>query len=313
MIMDRLTALTVFRTAVGLGSFAAAARHLGLSPAAVSKNIGELEAHLAVRLLNRTTRRMSLTEAGSLYYERVEQILDDLAEADGALGPLQQRPAGLLRVSAPMTVTLLCLSEAIPKFLERHPDLSLDLRMDDRRVDIVEQGFDLAIRGSDNLEDSSLIARRLMTLSHVVCGSPDYFERRGVPQRPDDLQQHDCVQFTLSGHAREWSFRKAGRSVRVPVRGRYKVTSSLAVRDALRAGFGLSLIPWIYVREDIEEGRLLSVLDDWSAVETTLYAVYPSRRHVGAKLRAFLDFLVEEMGVEELGDQPRRDEALPGC
>ncbi|WP_299626962.1 LysR family transcriptional regulator [Pelagibius sp.] len=311
--MDRLTALTVFRTAVGLGSFAAAARHLGLSPAAVSKNIGELEAHLAVRLLNRTTRRMSLTEAGSLYYERVEQILDDLAEADGALGPLQQRPAGLLRVSAPMTVTLLCLSEAIPKFLERHPDLSLDLRMDDRRVDIVEQGFDLAIRGSDNLEDSSLIARRLMTLSHVVCGSPDYFERRGVPQRPDDLQQHDCVQFTLSGHAREWSFRKAGRSVRVPVRGRYKVTSSLAVRDALRAGFGLSLIPWIYVREDIEEGRLLSVLDDWSAVETTLYAVYPSRRHVGAKLRAFLDFLVEEMGVEELGDQPRRDEALPGC
>lgn len=302
--MDRLTALTVFRTAVDLGSFAAAARHLGLSPAAVSKNIGELEAHLAVRLLNRTTRRMSLTEAGSLYYERVGQILDDLAEADGALGPLQQRPAGLLRVSAPMTVTLLCLSEAIPRFLDRHPELSLDLRMDDRRVDIVEQGFDLALRGSDSLEDSSLIARKLMTLSHVVCGSPDYFERRGVPQRPDDLQHHDCVQFTLSGHAREWSFRKAGRSVRVPVRGRYKVTSSLAVRDALRAGFGLSLIPWIYVREDIEEGRLLSVLNDWSAVETTLYAVYPSRRHVGAKLRAFLDFLVEEMG-----NQPRRDEA----
>ena len=166
--MERLTALNVFRHAAELGSFAAASRHLGLSPAAVSKNISELETHLAVRLFNRTTRRMSLTEAGKLYYERIVRVLDDLLEADDALKATQATPRGMLRVSAPMTVTLLCLSTAIPKFLALYPEVSLDLVLDDRRVDIVKQGFDVALRGSDNLEDTSLVARKLMTLRHVT-------------------------------------------------------------------------------------------------------------------------------------------------
>ncbi|QCI64813.1 LysR family transcriptional regulator [Phreatobacter stygius] len=294
--MDHLTALKVFRQAVELGSFAEASRRLGLSPAAISKNISELESHLAARLLNRTTRRMSLTEAGSLYYAQVVRILDDLDEADRSLGPLQHMPSGTLRVSAPMTLTLMCLSAAIPGFLDRHPDLSLDLRMEDRRVDIVKEGYDLAIRGSDNIEDSSLIARKLMTLPHVVCGAPSYFERFGTPETPEDLRRHNAIKFTLSSHVDDWDFRRADRSVRVAVTGRYRVSSSLAVRDALRAGFGLSLVPRLYIREDLEQGRLRTVLDDWSAVETSIYAVYPSRRHVDAKLRAFLDFLVEELG-----------------
>ena len=298
--MDRLTALTVFRHAVELGSFAAASRHLGLSPAAVSKNISELEAHLTVRLLNRTTRRMSLTEAGSVYYERVVKVLDDLEEADGALGPLQQSPKGLLRVSAPMTLTLECLSSAIPAFLERYPDVSLDLRMDDRRVDIVEDGFDLAIRASDQLEDSTLVARKLMTMPHVVCAAPRYLDRHGAPGVPDDLRDHDCIQFTLSGHADTWLFTKGDMTASVPIDGRYKVTSSLAVRDALHAGFGLSLIPRLYVEEAIAEGHLRTVLDDWSAVEASVYAIYPSRRNVTAKVRAFLDFLVERLGPDTL-------------
>lgn len=294
--MDRLTALNVFRHVVEMRSFAAAARRLRLSPAAVSKNIGELEAHLGVRLLNRTTRRMSLTEAGSRYYDQIVRVLDELEEADSSLGPLQQMPTGLLRVSAPMTLTLVCLSPALPKFLSRYPDLSLDLRMDDRRVNVVEEGFDIAIRASDRLEDSSLIARKLMTLPHVVCGAPSYFERFGTPETPEDLKDHSCIQFTLSGHVDEWAFEKDGRSASVPINGRYKVTSSLAVRDALRAGFGLSLIPRAYVGEDIERGRLRTVLDDWSTVELSVYAVYPSRRYVVTKVRAFLDFLVEELG-----------------
>ena len=294
--MDRLTALTVFRHAVELGSFAAASRQLGLSPAAVSKNISELEAHLTVRLLNRTTRRMSLTEAGSVYYDRIVKVLDDLEEADGALGPLQQSPKGLLRVSAPMTLTLACLSSAIPEFLERYPDVSLDLRMDDRRVNIVEDGFDLAIRASDQLEDSTLVARKLMAMPHVVCAAPQYLDRHGTPQVPDDLRDHACIQFTLSGHADTWMFKKRDMTASVPVDGRYKVTSSLAVRDALHAGFGLSLIPRLYVEEAIAEGRLLTVLDGWSAVEASVYAVYPSRRNVTAKVRTFLDFLVEQLG-----------------
>ncbi len=301
--MDRFTALRVFRTVVDCGSFAAAARDLSLSNAAVSKNIGELEAHLGTRLLNRTTRSMSLTEAGTIYIERVGRVLDDLAEADTALGPMQQVPKGTLRVSAPMTLTLTCLSSAIPKFLCRYPELRLDLQMDDRRVNIIEEGFDLAVRGSDNLEDSSLIARKLMTLSHVVCGAPAYFERAGIPNSPDDLRDHSCVQFTLSGHVSEWEFRQGDRLIRVPIDGRYKVTSSFAVRDALRAGFGLSLIPWLYVHKDIEQGRLRTVLNDWSTVETSVYAIYPSRQYVAAKLRAFLDFLIEELGSASIQDR----------
>lgn len=303
--MERLTALNVFRHAAELGSFAATSRHLGLSPAAVSKNISELEVYLAVRLFNRTTRRMSLTEAGTLYYERIVRVLDDLEEADDALRTAQEIPRGLLRVSAPMTVTMTCLSFALPKFLERYPEVSLDLQLDDRRVDIIEEGFDLALRGSDNLEDSSLVARKLMTMVHVVCGAPSYFEQYGVPTSPEDLENHCCIQFSLSGHANVWTFKNCDglrptfgyHTLSIPINGRYKVNSSLAVRDALRAGFGLSLIPWIYVREDLNEGRLQTVLDGWSPDETTLYTVYPSNRYVTSKVRAFLDFLVEELCV----------------
>jgi DNA-binding transcriptional LysR family regulator len=296
--VDRLTALTVFREVSQLGSFAKASRRLRLSPAAISKNIGELEAHLGLRLFNRTTRRVSLTEAGSLYCAQIVRVLDDLDAADRALGALQQTPRGELRVSAPTTVTLLTpLSRSIPKFLDRHPELSIALCMDDRRVNIVEEGFDLAIRAVDSLEDSSLVSRRLMTTPHVICAAPSYLDRFGAPKEPADLRNHTCVQFTLSGHCDEWAFRRGDRSVRVPITGRYKVTSSLAVRDALCAGFGLSLIPRIYVSAEIESGRLQTVLDDWSAVELSVYAVYPSRRHVLPKVRAFVDFLVEELGA----------------
>lgn len=289
--MDRLTALEVFRKVVETGSFAEASRQLHLSPAAISKNVRELEAHLNVRLLNRTTRRMSLTEAGARYYEQIALILSDLARADNSLGPLQQVPSGLLRVTAPLTLTLTCLSSKITDFLKLYPDLSLDLSLDDRRVDIVKEGYDLAIRGTDNLEDTSLIARKLMTLRNVVCGAPSYFERFGVPATPEDLPRHTCIRYSLSGHANEWSFRNGDRALRIPIGGRYKVSSSLAVRDALIAGFGLSLIPWPYVRTDVAEGRLRTVLEDWAAVETSVYAVYPCRRHLEAKTRAFLDFI----------------------
>lgn len=295
--MDRLTALNIFRRVAELGSFAAAGRRLSRSPAGISKNVAELEAHLGVRLLNRTTRRVSLTEAGSLYYEQIARILDDLDVADSSLGPLQQAPAGVLRVSAPATFAILSpLTRAIPAFLERFPDLTLDLRLEDRRVDIVEEGFDLAVRAMDNLEDSSLVARKLMTTPHVVCASPAYLARFGVPEEPGDLRRHNCVQFTLSGHSDEWVFRRGDRTVRVPIAGRYRVTSSVAVRDALCAGFGLSLIPSTYVEGELASGALCTVLKDWAAVDLSVYAIYPSRRQMVPKVRAFVDFLVDELG-----------------
>lgn len=292
--MDRYTALQVFRHVADLHSFAAAGRRLGLSPAAVSKNIAELEAHVGARLIHRTTRRMSLTEEGATYLAHVARGLDALSEADQSLCPVKTGPSGTLRVSAPMTVTLTRLSAAIPHFLARHPALTLDLHLDDRRVDLVRDGFDLAIRGSDRLEDSSMVARRLTTMPHVLCAAPSYFEAHGVPQVPSDLRAHTCVRFTLSGHADTWEFSKDGCTEKVAVEARYSVSSSLAVRDALREGFGLSLMPRPYVEDDLRQGRLRAALEDWRTVETTLYAVYPSRQHLAPKIRAFLDFLAEE-------------------
>ena len=269
---------------------------MGLSAAAVSKNIAQLEAHLKVRLINRTTRSMSLTEAGTAYHERLSRILDELAEADAALAPMGASPSGLLRVSAPLTFALTCISPDIPAFMNRYPNLRLELNLQDSRTDIIGEGYDLAIRGSDRLEDSSLVARELTTMTHVLCGAPAYFAACGRPAGPEDLKAHNCVQFTLSGHANKWTFSRAGRSVAVPIDGRYKVSSSIAVRDALLAGFGLSLVPRIYVQQELASGRLQAVLEDWEADRTPVYAVYPSR-HLAGKTRAFVDFLVERFSA----------------
>ena len=299
--MDRMTALSAFRAVVALGSFSGAARQLGLSPAAISKNIAELEAHLSARLLNRTTRRVSLTEAGAAYHERISRVLDDLADADATLGHVAQVPRGLLRVSAPATLTLVALSQALPRFLARHPQISLDLHTDDRRVDLVRDGYDFAIRGSDRLEDSGLVARRLGVLRHVLCGAPAYFEQHGKPRKPEDLRTHACVQFSLSDHSDVWTFTRGKQVTQVPIAGRFKASSSLVVRDALLAGHGLSLIPEVYVREALRQGRLLPVLRGWKTDETTVYAVYPSRRFVPAKVRVFLEFLVQVFDDLRLG------------
>lgn len=306
--MDRYTALQVFRHVAELNSFVAAGRRLALSPAAVSKNISELEAHVGARLINRTTRRMALTEEGKTYLEHVVRALDALADADQALFPGKREPSGTLRVSAPMTVTLTRLATRIPEFLARHPALTLDLHLDDRRVDLIREGFDLAIRGSDQLEDSGMVARQLGVMTHVLCAAPAYFEAHGTPQTPSDLKAHNCVRFSLSGHADLWEFSKDGRTERIAVSGRYAVTSSLAVRDALRAGFGLSLVPHPYVDDDLRTGRLVPALSDWRTIETTLYAIYPSRHHLAPKTRAFVDFLVEAFASRS---EPTRGESPP--
>lgn len=292
--MDHYTALRVFRHVAEMNSFAGAGRKLGLSPAAISKNIAALEARLGVRLINRTTRRMSLTEEGEIYLGHVTRGLDALTEAHDALCSPKLSPSGTLRVAAPMTITLTRLSKAIPGFLSRYPDLKLDLHLDDRRVDIVREGFDLAIRGSPGLEDSSLVARKLATMRHVLCAAPSYFAARGVPGTPSELKSHDLIRFSLSSTADFWEFRKDGKAERVEIGRRYSVTSSLAVRDALRAGFGVNLIPYPYVEDDLRAGRLQSALDDWETPVTTIHAIYPSRQHVAPKTRAFLDFLIEE-------------------
>lgn len=293
--MDQLSALRLFRKTVELGSFAETARSTGLTAAAVGKSISELEAHLKVRLFNRTTRRMSLTEAGTLYFEQITPVLNQLEDADRSLTPHHNQPSGLLRVTAPLTMTIISLSRFIPEFLERYPEITLDLNLDDRQIDIVRDGYDIAIKGSDSLKNSSLISRRVSALHHVLCAAPSYFEKYGKPQKPADLRHHNCIRYSLSNHVHEWEFRKGERTERVPVTGRYLVSSSLAVRDALCAGFGLSLIPVSYVEQDITAGRLVTALDDWQQMETGVYAFYPSRQYLAPKVRVFLDFLSEKL------------------
>ena len=293
--MDHMTALKVFRNVVEMGSFAEASRQMNMSPAAISKNIGELEAHLGVRLLNRTTRRMSRTEAGDLYYAQLSRILEDLDEAEVSLGPMQQVPSGLLRVTAPLELSLNRITPKLPEFLDANPQLSVELQLDSRRINIVDEGYDLAIRASDGLVDSSLIAKKLMNLEQVVCAAPAYFEDHGMPTAPGELKEHNCVKFTLSGHVDEWAFTRDGQTERVQIDGRYRVTSSFAVRDAILAGFGLSMIPKIYVEEALRDGRLVPALPDWAPNQTSVYAVYPSRRHLPNKVRVFVDFVREAL------------------
>ncbi len=286
--MDKLTALKVFRHVAELGSFAAAAGRMKLSPAAVSKNIRELEEHLGAQLINRTTRRMSLTEAGMLYHRSVVRVLDRLDAADQSVSEMKATPTGHLRVSAPMTFSLTALTDRIPEFLNAYPDVTLDLSLEDRMVD---EGYDVAIRASAKLEDSSLMAKKLTTMRHVVVAAPAYLARHGHPAHPRELEEHERIAFSLSTHTHGWPLANGDETHLVPVQGRYKVSSSIAIRHALVRGFGIGMIPEMYVREELASGALVPALRGWHGPEHPVYAIYPARRFETAKLRAFLDFL----------------------
>jgi DNA-binding transcriptional LysR family regulator len=289
--MDELTALRVFRAIVDEGSFAAAARRLRLSPAAVSKNVAELEQSLGSRLLNRTTRKLSLTDAGEIYIERISSILDELEEANRSVGRITGAISGRLRVSAPLTLGLVALTQAISSFLEQHPQLTLELDLDDRRVDMIREGFDLALRGGPALEDSSLIARKVTSIDYVLCASPEYLRRRGIPGSPGALRDHELVRFSVPERDGSWNFEQSGTRLAVPLQARYHVNSSLAVRDAVKSGFGIGRIPKLYIRDELRAGTLVEVMSDWSTGTLDIFAVYPSRRYVPPKTIAFIDFV----------------------
>ncbi len=299
-----------FRRVIELGSFRAAARDLGRSNAAVSTQISDLEAELGVTLITRTTRRLALTEVGRAYYGRCARILDDLTEAEIAVASLQSAPRGLLRVNAPMSFGLLHLAPALPAYMQRCPDVRVDLVMNDRTVDLVEEGFDVAVRVRTNLRDSSLIARRLAPVRRVVCAAPDYLERSGCPERPEDLVHHRCLIYSLSASPTEWTFspRDGGEPLTARVLPYFIANSSIALREAVLAGSGVALIPTFVVGPDIRAGRLRTVLPDFEIPLHTMYALYPSSRHLSPKVRSFVDFL-----IERYGDKPSWDssEALP--
>jgi DNA-binding transcriptional LysR family regulator len=300
--MDRFAALEAFVRVAETNSFSEAARRLRTSKSAVSRHVAAIEADLGVRLLQRTTRSLTLTEAGRGYFERARAILADLAEADQSVSRMQAAPRGRLRVNAPMSFGYLHLAPAIPDFLVRHPEVSVELTMNDRFVDLVDEGFDIAVR-IGSLADSSLVARRLAPIRRAVCASPDYLATRGTPASPDDLGTHDCIGYTAAAAPQEWRFvDREGRPWPVAVTGRLTVNNGDAIRAAALGGAGIAYMPTFIVGGDLQDGRLASVLDAFIPQDMTLNAVYPHARHLSPKVRAFVDFLAERFGPQPYWD-----------
>ena len=290
--MDRLTSLTVFGRVAECGGFSAAARRLNMSTTMVSNHVQALEDRLGVRLLNRTTRKVSLTEIGQAYYQRSSQILSDLEEADRIAGALQATPQGTLRLHSSLSVDRF-LAPIISEFVNLYPAVSIDLTVGERMVDMVEEGLDLAVR-SLPLPDSSLIVRRLTSWRNIVCGSPDYFERHGTPRRLDDLVHHNCMRHASYPFGDEWRFEDPeGKPVSVRINGNLLTNSQETLRRLALDGRGLFIPPPFLVDGDLRTGRLVRVLEDYSGVEFAINAFYPHRHHVSAKVRAFIDLLAE--------------------
>jgi DNA-binding transcriptional LysR family regulator len=304
--LDHLAAMAVFTRVVEERSFTAAARALGLSKSAVSKQVSRLEDRLGVRLLNRTTRRLSLSEAGEAFYERCRRVLAEAEAAEAAVSHLAAAPRGTLRVNAPMSFGLQHVVPALPKFLGRYPEIDVDLALNDRYVDLVEEGYDVGVR-IGRLADSSLIARRLARSRRLAVAAPAYLRRRGSPTHPSDLRRHDCLTYAYQAErAGQWRFRGADGAVRVEVGGRLRANNGDALREAVLAGMGIALLPTFIAGDDLRAGRLVELLPGWrEESEGEVHAVYPAMRNLSPKVRVFVDFL-----VDRFGDPPYWDEGL---
>lgn len=296
--MDRLTGMAVFAKVAEEKGFSAAARALGLSKSAVSKQVARLEDRLGARLINRTTRRLSLTAAGTAFYERCARVIAEAEEAERAVSSLHAEPRGVLKVNAPMSFATLQLAPAIPEFMARYPELAVDLTLNDRMVDLVDEGFDVAVRIA-RLTDSSLIARRLAPSRRLVVASPDYFARRGTPARPEDLKNHNCLLYAYTLTGDEWRFRD--QSVRVT--GNLKANNGEVLRAAVLAGAGVALMPTFIVGDDVRAGRLQAVLGAWEDHSSSVYAVYPHARYLSTKVRVFVDYLAGRFGARPYWDE----------
>ena len=293
--MDSLNDIAVFVRVVDSGSFTAAAERLGISKSVVSKYVTRLEDRLGARLLNRTTRRLSLTEAGSVFYERSRQGLADIEDAQAEVSRLQGEPRGKLRLNAPMSFGILHVAPALPEFLNLHPDVTVDMNLDDRIVDMIEEGFDVSVRISE-LPDSSLVARRLGPCHHAIVATPAYLERCGTPRTPEELRDHNIITYRYQESALEWHFLTPGnKPISVAVSGSLMMNNSLAVREALLEGVGITRTPTFVVGKDIQEGRLIPVLREYQILEVTIFLVYPQRRHLSPKVRAFVDFMAKRI------------------
>jgi DNA-binding transcriptional LysR family regulator len=290
--MDRLTSLTVFVQVADSGGFSAAGRRLNMSTTMVSNHVQALEDRLGARLLNRTTRKVSLTEVGKAYYDRCTQILADIEAADDIAGALQSTPRGTLRIYT-ATHIVPFIAPVVAGFLSSYPDVKVDLTMGERTIDLIDEGFDVAVRLTPP-PDSSLIVRSLATWRHVLCCSPGYLEAHGRPQQLAELADHNCVRHALYPFEDGWHFvdrKDAPASVRVS--GNLISNSGDTLRTAALQGVGICLVPGFLISDDLEAGRLVRLLSEYRPVEFAMNAVYPHRHHLSAKVRSFIDLLAQ--------------------
>ncbi len=289
--MDRFIELAAFVRTVDRGSQAAAARELGVTPAMVGRYIRALEDRLGVRLLNRTTATQSLTEAGTLFHTRATAVLDDLEAAEDAVTDRQAAPHGMLRVAAPMVFGTRHLAGWLAGFGALYPGVRLQLTLNDRVVDLVEEGYDVALR-IGQLEDSSLVARRLAPCRVVLCAAPGYLARRGTPDTPDELRAHDCLLYSYSATGSLWRLiGPGGRTAAIEVDGALIANNGEALCAAAIEGAGIVLQPTFIVGDALRDGRLVRILPAWRISDLAISAVYPTARHLAPKVRAFIDFL----------------------
>ncbi|WP_207476728.1 LysR family transcriptional regulator [Arenibaculum pallidiluteum] len=288
--MDRLAAMELFVRIVETGSFSAAAEQLGMSRALASRTIIDLEERLGTRLLNRTTRRLSPTEAGAAYCRRAQRILADVAEADEEASALHARPRGVLRVSAPMSFGPLHVAPDIGDYMRLNPEVTVELALNDRVVDLVEEGFDVAIR-IGRLADSTLVARRLAVCRILACASPAYLAEHGEPRHPADLARHHCLAYAYDSFRGNWTFEGPEGAVTVQLSSRLSANSGTALMAAVCAGVGIAVQPDFIAAPDIRAGRAVEILPDWRLPELAVHAVYPPTRSLSAKVRSFVDFL----------------------
>jgi len=302
MIGGQYSELEAFAAILMRGSFTAAAKSLGVTTGAITRRLNALEARLGVKLMNRSTRRLSLTESGRHYYNAIAPALAQIESAADLVHDLSMEPRGELRVSLPMNFGRLYVMPHLPAFMQRWPGIELDVHFDDRFVDLIGEGFDLAIR-IGALTDSRLVARRLAETRRILVASPDYLARRGVPQRPADLVDHDCLHYTHFRDTATWEFHRGAEELHIPVRGRLKSNYGVPLVDAALHGGGIVQSATFAIAEELAGGRLQEVLRDWSLVPIAVHAVYPSRDYRPRKLEAFIEFFENVIGRPALWDR----------
>lgn len=292
--MNKITALNVFRRVVEMGTFRAAADDLHLSQAAVSKNINELEAYLGIALINRTTRRLSVTEAGMTYYRQICTVLDGLEAADQSIMATSFTPRGRLRIGMPMSYGLIRLNPLVCEFQRRYPAIGIEVILSDAYMDLVDQGLDVVIRGAGTLEDSTLRAKPLCQVQRVLCAAPDYLKEVGQPAHPEDLKEHNCLRYSLSSSPNKWCFSRDAESLAVEQPpASFCANNGIALKQAAVQGLGVILVPDEFVSNELADGTLVRLLPDWQPDPHALFAVYPFHKEQSPNVRLFIEFLVK--------------------